>query len=373
MIRAKGYPTLKDVARMAQCSPAVASTVINGARGNTVVGKAMRERVMRVAAELGYRSNFASRSLVQQRTRTLGIYIPPSPWSGLGYSYDDTILRGVEGGCREHGYDLLLLNMTGSQPPRVCLEKFAERRIDGLILIHVEVGAPWLPELIRRNRNIVAVDYSCDAPEVDAIMFNNAAVGQLVVDHLVEQGHRRIGFVGSCRSPVNRDAAIRLEGFRRAIASLGLELRPEWIFDDRLMSKPLSPNDAVCQIEGREAARHAVALGKEGPTAWIAYSDLVAVMMLGTLKASGVAVPRDLSIVGVDDSELCRMVDPPLTSVGHPLREMGRLAVDRLVAGIGRQEKALEGAAGMKTMLDPTLVVRESTAITRSVVPFPGL
>lgn len=372
MIRERTYSTLKDVAKKAGCSPAVASTVINGARGNTVVGKAMRERVKRAAAELGYRRNFASSSLIQQRTRTLGIYIPPGSWSGLGYSYEDTILRGIELSCRQHGYDLLLMNIAGSQPPQICLDKLAERRIDGLILMRVADGQRWLQDLAQRSYHVVAVDYSSEKPEVDAIVFDNKRAGELAVDHLVALGHRRIGFVGSCCKPVSRDAVIRQEGFLSAMSSRHLEVRPEWIFNERLMPKPVAPEEAVCQIEGREAARHALSLGDGGPTAWLAYCDLVAVSMLQELKENGVVVPRDVSLMGVDDAEWCRVVDPALSTISHPLEEMGRLAVSRLISSVEMEDEFHRVVGGARIVVDPALVARKSTGAPCGEGVLPG-
>ena len=331
----------------------------------------MRERVMRAAVELGYRRNFASSSLIQQRTRTLGIYIPPGAWAGLGYSYEDAILRGVELACREHGYDLLLINIAGSQPPQICLDKFAERRIDGLILMRVADGQGWVHDLAQNAGHIVAVDYSSDQPEIDAIVFNNRRAGELAVQHLVELGHRRIGFVGSCCSPVSRDAVIRQEGFLEAMAAHHLEVKPEWVFTEQLMPRPLAPDEAVCQIEGREAARHALALRHGGPTAWIAYSDLVAVTMLQVLVENGVAVPRDISLMGVDDAEWCRVVDPPLSTISHSLKEMGEMAVGHLIGRVEAVEGYRHPGVGARVVVEPTLVARKSTGVPRSeeIVP----
>ena len=358
-----GHVTIKNVARRAGCSPAVVSTVVNGARGNTVVGSALREQVLRAAADLGYRRNFASRSLVNQRTRTLGVYIPSSPWAGLGYSYDDTILRGVEAASREHGYDLLLISLTGSQAPAACLDKFAERRIDGLILVHVDEEAPWVGELLARGCSVVAADYTGREEGLDAMVFDNLAVSRVAVEHLAGLGHRRIGFVGSCRQPASRDSVLRQQGFLEVTAEMSLEVAPEWVFDGRLLARPIAPDDGVCQIEGRAAAQHIVALGQRGPTAWVAYCDLVAVTMLPILRAAGVPVPEQVSLMGVDDSEWCRVVDPPLTSVGHPLEDMGRRAVEQLVSRI--ETDTVDGAGGtrqgMRVVFPPTVVPRLST------------
>ena len=327
-----------------------------------MASEATRARVIKAARELGYRSNFASRSLVSRRTRTLGVYIPPSPWAGLGYSYDDTILRGVETACRLHGYDLLMVNVAGDQSPQVCLDKLAERRVDGLILIHVEAGAPWVGELVAGGHAVVAVDYSGPEHGVDAMVFDNRAVGRVAVEHLVGLGHDRIGFVGSCRDPQNRDAVLRLDGFREAMAATGLAVRPEWVVDRESTAVAIAPDDLVCQKEARLAFERIEHLGAEAPTAWVAYCDLVAATLVPLLRAAGVDVPTRMSLMGVDDSEWCGVVDPPLTSVGHPLEAMGRRAVERLLDRMAcPTDRGCRVRAGVSIVFPPTVVPRLST------------
>ncbi len=352
--------TLKDVARVANCSTAVVSTVINKARGNTLVSHAMRRRVEKAASDLGYRPNFASRSLVRKRSSTFGIYIAPGPWSGPGFGYEGEILKGIEPAARAQGYDLLLINLTGNQTPDACLEKFAERRIDGLLLLHAEPDSPWIGELAGAGHSLVAIDYPHPQPGLSVISFDNNAVSVLAVRHLLELGHRRIGFLGSCRDPVNRDAAIRQASFIHEMRQRGLDVEPEWIFDVRRIDRPLRPDEAVCQLEGAMGAAHIRKLGKAGPTAWVAYGDLPAVTTVTQLQQSGLRVPDDLSIVGVDDSEWCGMISPALTSVRHPLREMGRRAVELLIANASNDTDSPREP--VQITLSPELIARRSSA-----------
>jgi DNA-binding LacI/PurR family transcriptional regulator len=360
--------TLKDVARAAKCSTAVVSTVINRARGNTLVSAELRRRVETTARELGYRADFASRSLVRKSTQTLGIYIPPGPWAGTGFAYESEILTGVEEICRERNYDLLLINLTGNQTPDICEAKLTERRIDGLLLVHVEPGSPWVRDLAQVGHNIVAVDYPSAEPGVNVISFDNAAAARVAVDHLVDLGHRRLGYIGSCREPVHHDAAVRQQAFLQRAAELGLELRPEWVFDRERSPHKLRPDDAVCQVEGQLAADYILSLGSAGPTAWLAYGDMVAAFAMPRLQAGGVRIPQDLSLMGVDDSHWCQMVTPHLTSVRHPLREMGRRAAELL---INNAITHVDGDSSSQEMARPQLVVRQSTAPYQHVARTP--
>ncbi len=366
MSQAARHVTIKDVAIRANCSTAVVSTVVNKAKGKTKVSEETRVRVLQAAQDLGYRLHFAARSLAHQRTRTLGIYIPPAPWSGPGFTYEGTILRGVETACCERNYDLLLVNQSGSQQPQVCVDKFLERRIDGMLLIHVqESGSPWLLDLLRRRFNIVAVDYPNPEPELDAVFFDNEAASRVAVEHLVSLGHRRIGFIGSCRNPAMADAAIRQTGFLRAMAQLKLPVRPEWVFDASQLPRPFRADEVFTILEGHAVAQHIIALGKKGPTAWLAYNDAVAVYLMRRLQAAGVQVPQQISLMGVDDAEICRISSPELTSIRHPLREMGQAAAEILIEKSELPDD-LDGKTsthkGRHIQFPPSLVARESTA-----------
>jgi len=329
----------------------------------------MRARVLCAARELGYRIDFASRSMVRRRTSTFGIYIPPMPWAGLGYSYEDAILRGVERACHAHGYDVLLINMNGGIAPQACRDKFDERRIDGLILIHLGADETWVRELVAAGHQVIAVDYSNPRPKFDAVTFDNAAASRIAVEHLAALGHRRIGFVGSGLAPQNVDATLRQAGFLDALTASGLLACPEWIFDNRLLTHPIKPQESVCELEGRAAVRHLRALGDSGPTAWVAYCDLVATFMLRLLPDAGVRVPDDVSVMGIDDSGFCGMAQPSLTSIRHPLEEMGQRAVELLVERVAaaQDQPSAPRESGRRIVFPPTLVVRDSTA-----APSPG-
>lgn len=366
MTQARTQITLKDVAEAASCSTAVVSTVINGARGNTLVSDELRRRVKKAAARLGYRPNFASQSLVSRRTRTLGVYIPPSPWAGPGFSYESEMLKGIEPACREHEHDLLLINLTGDQSPQACLDKFAQRRIDGVLLVHTESGSPWIQELVVAGCNVVAIDYMNPSPGLNAMIFDNVAAVHLAVDHLISLGHRQIGFLGPCSQQPTQDAIARQDTFMQYVRECGLELPDEWVFDVRRAPRALKADEDVCQREGLWGAQHIVALGSKGPTAWMAYGDLVAVSAMPHLHAGGVRVPEDISLIGVDDSEWCRMVWPQLSSIAHPLQEMGRAAVELLIELSERGESSRPaGARGVHRMFAPQLVARQSTAPLR--------
>jgi DNA-binding LacI/PurR family transcriptional regulator len=364
-------PTLKDVARLAECSTAVVSTVINSARGNTAVSAKLRSKVENAARELGYIPHFASRSLARRTTQTIGIYIPPGPWTGPGYSYEGKMLQGIERACRTTEHDLLLINLTGTTSPELCRIKFAQRRIDGLLLLHVLNNGSWIDDLLSANPNIVAVDHSAPHPGLGAVMFDNVRAGEMAVNHLVELGHRRIGFITSSAQPDTIDAALRADGYRKAMKAAGLAVDPAWFFDRAKFPRPLAEGDALCQLEGKLGADYFLALpAEQRPTAIIGWNDLVVVFALQQLKIRGVKVPADMSLVGFDNSEWANTPEMMLTSIEHPLAEMGERAALRVIAQAQAMVSVTAGSEGSSELPDiaaqeffaPRLVVRDSTA-----------
>lgn len=362
--------TLKDVARAAQCSTAVVSTVINNAKGNTNVSPEMRERVIRTARMLGYRPNFASQSLVRRSTRTIGVYVPPGSGSSFAYRYESAIIRGIERVCQERSYDLLAINLGGNTTPEDCFDRFTERRIDGLVLLHLHPDADeWIRPLLDRHPRVVSVNYYGSVSRLATVNFDDHAATAAAVRHLAELGHRNIGYIGPGLLDPGPGAALRYRGFVDTMRSLGLPVSPRWLWDRNNPDARMPAEDIDLFISGEVAVDDLLALPRaEMPTALVCYGDVTAIHAVRQLKRRGLSVPGDVSVVGVDDIELCRYVDPPLTTIRQPLEDMGARAAGLLFErGLERPAADERPAAANPPELAPaTLVVRDSTAPPRN-------
>ena len=294
--------TLKTVAATAGCSIAVASTVLNGSRGNTKVSDAMRRRILELAAELGYHPNFASQSLKTRRSMTLGIYVQPKSWRSLSNDYEMAIFRGVEQAARDRNYDLLVLNISSRNLPDICAEKIAESRIDGVILIHSDSNADWVDRLLEVSTNIVAIDQPVPQRTLSRVIFDNRAAVELAVRTLCESGHRRIGFIADCVNRDQSDSQIRLETFRACQAAGTVDPDPALVFDRARCVPPPSVEEHYCQITGEKALRYLMAL-PEPPTAVIACNNYICEGALEALDAAGLRVGKDFSLIGVEESD----------------------------------------------------------------------
>ena len=331
--------TLKTVAATAGCSIAVASTVLNGSRGNTKVSDAMRRRILELAAELGYHPNFASQSLKTRRSMTLGIYVQPKSWRSLSNDYEMAIFRGVEQAARDRNYDLLVLNISSRNLPDICAEQIAESRIDGVFLIHSDSNADWVDRLLEVSTNIVAIDQPVPQRTLSRVIFDNRAAVELAVRTLRESGHRRIGFIADCVNRDQSDSQIRLETFRACQAAGTVDPDPALVFDRARCVPPPSVEEHYCQITGEKALRYLMAL-PEPPTAVIAYNSLVGVSVLHEARRMRLEIPRDLSVLGIDCCEFIDLVDPVLTVIDHVLPEMGRAGTEMLIDLIERKAAA---------------------------------
>ncbi len=347
--------TLKTVAQAAKCSTAVASTVLNGSRGNTKVSDETRRHVLEVARRLDYRVNHASRSLRTNRSFTLGVYVQPNEWRELSNQYEMAIFKGIERAARESGYDLLVLNISSRNLPEICAQRLRAKQIDGVLLLHCDPGAPWIDQLLAASSCVVAVDYTADHPQLNRVEFDNRAAIRMAAEELYRHGHRRIGFLGSSLAEPEFDARLRETAFRELVKELGLDPSPELIFNCHNTPRPVTKQEPYCRIEGVEALHYFAAL-PEPPTAILSYNTQAAVHLLREAENRGIAIPARFSVIGVDSSDLLDFARPRLTVVDHCLPKLGGAAVKLLV-------EAVEGTLGPQPAVrrfGPALIPGES-------------
>lgn len=321
--------TLKMIAEMAGCSTAVVSTVLNGSRGNTKVSEKTSQRIREIAERENYRPNFASRSLKKSSSRTLGVYVQPNVWHGLGLVYEMSIFKGIERAAMELRYDLLILNMSCDAAAAVCAEKLAEHRIDGVLLLHADTDAEWLNALAAEHANVVAIDYNKPEAGFEVVSFDNTAAVHTALRHLLELGHRRIGFIGHGTARAEWDTLEREEAFRAAKG------HPDFAELELLFYSATDiPEDSLyCQLEGENGMRYFLECPQR-PSAVVAYNALVGLYARRTAQKSGLHVPDDLSIIGIDRPDFSSWQELELTSIDHPLSDMGDAAARLLIAKI---------------------------------------
>ncbi len=322
--------TLADVARAAGVSTALVSIVMREVPG---ASPANRQRVLAVAAELGYRPDRQARLLRRNRSRLLGVAFDVE---GVFHAeLIDVIYRAAD----DAGYDVVLSAVTPSRDETRAVDTLLADRCEALLLLGSRLAAVELGRL-RRQLPLVLVARRVRGGTIDSVHTAERTGMRLAVDHLVALGHRRIVHVDGGRAP---GAADRRAGYRSAMRRCGL------LDETRLVTGGPAEDDGAAA--GRQLLRDPL------PTAVLAFNDSCAVGLLDTVVRAGVAVPQQLSVVGYDNSRLAGSARVELTTVGQDVEQLGRLAVDRAIA---RLDPAFTAAADIEVA--PSLVVRCTTA-----------
>jgi LacI family transcriptional regulator len=331
--------TIADVASHAGVSTATVSRVLaglGGARPDT------RQRVLTSARELGYRPSGVARSLKLRTTRTLGLII-----TDIANPFFPELVSAVEDAARERDYGVLLCNSgEDSEREAAYLELLAERRVDGVVIASSGVGQRHKAWLATAPLPVVLVNCASPSVPLPTILSDNRAGAALAIGHLVALGHRRIAHITA--PPRNEAAAERLEGARNALRAAGLD------------PAALLVAEGDGHVGGGAAATNRLLEADRRLTAIFAYNDLTAIGAIRALRASGLQVPADVSVVGFDDVDVAAFADPPLTTVAQATGSMGRWAVAQLLKRLQGEPTTIETVT-----LPVHLEVRSSTAVAR--------
>jgi DNA-binding LacI/PurR family transcriptional regulator len=336
-------PTINDVARRAGVSKSLVSLVM---RDSDTVSSARRGAVLAAARELGYRPNAIARSLVEARTRTVGVIVSDlrNPW------YVD-VLDGFRQAAAAGGFRVLIGGgqLADRQVDRTVVEAFLDLRVEGLCVIGVLPYDKALAEAISSVPAVVTSSHSYELPHVDSVVNDDENGTLQATEHLIGLGHQRIAHIGGGPDGV---AQARLRGYQRAMREHGLGQR-------------------ICveECDYDEPSGHAAAsrlLGaRRQPTAIVAVNDLAAVGALSAADDAGLPLPAGLSVVGYDNTSLAAVGHLSLSSVDPRSTAIGELAGQRIMARIaGGEHSARED--GRRDLIPPLLVVRRSTTHPRS-------
>lgn len=331
--------TMNDVAALAGVSTATVSHVINGTR--PVAGET-KARVRAAIEQVGYYPNNMARALKSKKSRTIGMIVTNST-----NPFFAGIVRGVEDTCFENGYSFILCNSDDvPEKQEAQLKLLLEKHIDGLLVMTTNHNPAFLTRLAGLTRLPVAVMDADEDLGLPTINDNSVAGGQLAAEFLVNCGLRRIACItGPQRHPRSRD---RLAGFRAALARRGVHLPESWIVESNL------------DLAGGYRAMSRLLADTPPPEAVFAFNDLAAVGAMRAAHQRQMAVPDQVSIIGYDDIELAAYTEPPLTTIGQPIHEMGRQAAKMMIHLV--EDKTARPAS---KQLEPVLVVRETVKIIK--------
>lgn len=326
--------TIMDVAREAGVSYSTVSRVMNN---NPHVRAEKRERVLTAMNRLGYVVNQQARSLAGGRSHVIGLLVPD-----VGNSYIGQIMRGVDEHLAASQYDLMLYTThRRKMKESVYVATLTRGMTDGLLLLLPLNPEAYIEGLYRSQFPYVVIDHQGFDDFSPSVIATNWQGAFDATEYLIGLGHRRIAMITG--TPELNSAKERLRGFQDALQAHNIPLNPE-----------LMRNGDFHQTPSYTAAAELLAL-PEPPTAIFAASDLSAIGAIDAIRAQGLRIPEDISIVGFDDIPEAAWMHPGLTTVRQPLLDMGRRAVQLLFEYIESPDRSTK-----RIEINTELIIRES-------------
>lgn len=323
--------SIKDIARAAGVSPSTVSRALND---HPRISLETKERVRRLAQEMGYTPSLLARGLVTRDTATIGMVI-----THVADPFLARLVIGVEEAARDNGYSVFLSSSyRDAKREKAVIHSFYERRASGVIVTGSQIDAGYLQ--LRERFPFPVVLTNCHTYPYSVLTDNRSGAEQ-AVEHLVQLGHRRI--VYAANQHVFRANYDRFSGYQAVLA------RHEITFDEELVI-----DGGGTLAGGDQIGRQLLAISPP-PTAVFCFNDVTALGVLHALTQAGRRVPRDCSVVGFDDLEMAAYCCPPLTTVRQPIYRLGQRTMRMLL-------KLIQGQDDVQAEVLPAeLVIRETT------------
>ena len=345
-------PSIKEVAAEAKVSLGTVSKVLNG-RNDATITLATRERVRAAARHIGYHPSVVARGLAGKRMNALGVVMAYSQDSVTSDPYLGPCLDGILSICKQQRQKMVLFLEGEWRDALSSIPVFCDGHCDGLLLIIPRSTCPIDEVLLSRRTRVpfVLVGDSRAGAESIAVDVDNVAGAKAITGHLIKQGHQRIAvFCGNYDFASNDQ---RIAGYTQALTEAGIPFDPTLLFDG--------------EYHPEWGERNAFALlarfpnSVDRPTAVFCLCDAVAVGALRAFAQAGVSVPGDISVVGFDD--IASAATLGLTTMRHPIRQVGEQAVDLLLAHISGEVRP-----GYRELIRPEMVVRTTTAPPKTLL-----
>jgi len=303
--------TIKEIAEMAGVSVSAVSFVLNNKKG---VSDATRKRVLDVIKENHYTPNVNSRRLILQRSFNILLAIDPehSPFDNFFYS---AVINHIMEYSSKLGYNITLTTITDTYRGSRLEATLMQRNADGILFLH-DISDELQLEIKASEIPFVVIDSQIKSPSYPSVQGDYTLASYCATRHLIENGHKKIAFIGSNRIPDYYMTTF--EGYRQALTESGLPLMPNWI-----------QADAFDEISAKQCM-HNIISGSDKPTAAFCAGDLYAISAMNYLQENGYLLPNDFSFCSVDDITIARYHYPALTTIKIDDRAMGELAINML-------------------------------------------
>lgn len=344
---AKKRVSIKDIAELVGVSH---PTVSRALRGQGRMSDETRARILAVAQEVGYTPSLMARGLVTQRSYCVGLVVPT-----FSDPFHSMVAQGIEVTARANEYSLFIAG-TDIDPEHEwsVARSFISRQVDGIIVSSSWVGDGYASLTRETDIPVVLVNPLEECQEISAVCHDDYGGSQRLVRHLIQQGHKRIAYLGNRQTGrSNRD---RKRAWQEELARANLPDQVSISVDASGIQGGIQGTPQLLQKAQSKWGTH--------PDAIVCYNDMMALGTLHVLRESGLQVPQDISITGFDDIGMAAVTDPPLTTLRQPRHEMGVRAMQLLLTLIDAGESSSPTHRGEATPQILTvlgeLIVRQS-------------
>lgn len=314
--------TIKDVAKEAGVSP---STVSRALHNNPRISEEVRLKVRRIASSMGFHPNQMARSLVSRKTRVIGIVFPEAMAESLGHPFYPQVLQGLGQAAAERRY-YLLLGM--GKPNSSVNETLRELVNSGYVSGLVSLAAEDRPKAEETDVPMVVIGHPNAADGYHYVDTDNVEAGRAATAYLVRHGHQRIAFLGYDKQYIV--ITDRRKGYEQALGEAGLAFRRDWVVPSPYMNN--TTDQALLLSLFRQ---------ESPPTAVVCMDDAQAIGLTGSLKAIGLSVPEDVSIVSFNNTDAGQYHNPPLTSIDVNPYQLGVAAMGMILDLVKERETPL--------------------------------
>jgi len=326
--------SIKDIARLAGVSHSTVSRALNH---SPLIPAETAGRIQRIAKEQGYAASAVARSLVTRKTQAIGVVV-----TSIADPFNGEVVAGIEEVANREGYSVVLAtSQADPQREMSVVRSFRERRVDGILVASSRLGAQYQELFDELDAPMVLLNNQHPSELAHSVSIDNIDGGYQVTEHLIQLGHKNIAYIGD-ESGLHSDQE-RCSGFEKAMKEAAIPVRADLVVR----------GDGK-QAGGRQRAAELLAL-VQPPSAIFCYNDMTALGAIEEVVAKDWLVGREVSVVGFDDLFFAASLQPPLTTFRQPKKELGKRAMQLLLAILRGQE------AERKVVVRGELMVRGST------------
>jgi len=335
--------TLKDLAAYCDVHASTVSRVLRG-KENLKISEKTREKIFKAAKKLNYQPNQTARTLRLKKSNTIGLIVPD-----ISNPFFSRIARRIDNLAYDAGYMLIVVSTDENQEKELhFLNELMSRGIEGLMIISAQDEYKHIQGLLNINFPLVLIDRDFENFNSNVIISNNEEASYEAVKYLSELGHKRIAVLSGRQNLYSIKK--RIQGYKKAVKDFNLEKNPNLIAGDGHRIE-----------DGFNATMKLLNL-KVPPTALILSGNLISIGALTAIQEKGLRVPQDISIIGFTDSLHSEFLSTPLSTVSHPLQEIGEKAINLLFKHIKSSKKL----PFEKIMVETILTIRDSVGPVNS-------